>query len=344
MQNGISLLLATGIFFVSISSHADDTDPWFTGPLLALSAQNIDRGDVNVVFGAGVQLSDKIFNNHWASVDAANYSSTQIAPMFAYGLTDHLDFSFYALDEINQSQTSNYHHVGDATVVLGYQVISQDDHPSWPDFRFALQQDLPTGLFTRFSAFNAGAESTGTGSYQTTPSFNFDYLKQLNEQHYLKSQINFSYTWAAPVRLSGLSAYGGTLQTNGIIHPGNSFSIDLAEELTLTQNWVAVMEVNYIYQFASTFSGTLGTRSLNDPIVAGSNHKRINAVRRFIATRHNLGNGGIGSGTQDQISLAPAMEYNFSENYGVIAGVWFTVAGRNIPQFMMPLIEFTATW
>jgi hypothetical protein len=41
-------------------------------------------------------------------------------------------------------------------------------------------------------------------------------------------------------------------------------------------------------------------------------------------------NGGPSS---SQYSLAPAIEYNWSQNIGLIGGVWFTVAGQNISQF-----------
>jgi hypothetical protein len=37
-------------------------------------------------------------------------------------------------------------------------------------------------------------------------------------------------------------------------------------------------------------------------------------------------------------SLAPALEYNWSENAGVIAGVAFTVAGRNTSATVMPVM------
>ncbi len=37
--------------------------------------------------------------------------------------------------------------------------------------------------------------------------------------------------------------------------------------------------------------------------------------------------------SSEQWSLAPAIEYDWSTHFGVISGVWFTVAGRNAPAF-----------
>ena len=38
--------------------------------------------------------------------------------------------------------------------------------------------------------------------------------------------------------------------------------------------------------------------------------------------------------SSEQISMAPALEYNFNANVGIIGGAWFSVAGRNSTQFI----------
>ena len=42
----------------------------------------------------------------------------------------------------------------------------------------------------------------------------------------------------------------------------------------------------------------------------------------------------IGSGSSDVLSLAPALEWNFTENLGIIGGVWFSLTGRNSEDFI----------
>jgi len=120
--------------------------------------------------------------------------------------------------------------------------------------------------------------------------------------------------------------------------------VDLAGEFTLTQRWVAVLEGNLIYQQASKFHGRLGERTANDPLPLG-NHPRLSTLlHRLFPSRHNIEGTGIGSGNLNQLTLAPGLEYNFSANYGVIAGAWFTVAGKNTPVFVAPMIVFNAYW
>ena len=318
-------------------------DPWFTGPLLASPAQTVPRGGVTVFFETGHASSDSLYNNEWQRIAQLSYKTTQISPQFMYGLTDHLDIEYNALYEINQSRKASYEHIGDSSITLGFQALSQKNNPSHPDLRITITEVLPSGLFERFSPMNSGAEATGMGSYQSTLGFNFQYLSQLNAKHDLNSHLSITYTYANATNINGVSTYGGSSQTKGTINPGNAITIDLAGEFTLTQQWVAVMEANFIYQQASRFKGIVGVRSATDPILITKTNATSMSHRLF-PNKHNIGSRGIGSGNLDQISLAPALEYNLSHNFGVISGVWFTVTGKNTPQFIAPIIQFTASW
>ncbi|HBI21820.1 MAG TPA: hypothetical protein DDY37_04435 [Legionella sp.] len=195
-----------------------------------------------------------------------------------------------------------------------------------------MQEIIPTGIYNQLAPLNNGTEITGTGSYQTALGLNFQYLKSFNDIHYLNSHLSFIYSHAATVLLNGISAYGGTERTKGLIAPGDSVGINLAGEFTLTQHWVAVIEGNFIYQQASRFRGSLGENAL----------AKVSTSR--LSTLAGGGLRGIGNGDIDQFTLSPGLEYNFSVNYGVIAGVWFMVAGKNAPSFVAPMMMFNAYW
>jgi hypothetical protein len=42
-----------------------------------------------------------------------------------------------------------------------------------------------------------------------------------------------------------------------------------------------------------------------------------------------------------QVGLAPAIEYNFSDEVGLIAGSWFTILGRNSYQIVSAIASVT---
>ena len=96
--------------------------------------------------------------------------------------------------------------------------------------------------------------------------------------------------------------------TKGRIHPGASYASDFAIEYTLTQHWVPVMEVLYVHSTSSSFNGNPG-------FTPGGTAAAI---------------GGRG---RDSVSLAPAIEYNFTANLGIIGGIWFSVTGPHPAKF-----------
>ena len=118
------------------------------------------------------------------------------------------------------------------------------------------------------------------------------------------------------MRFCPKSNYGGSIDTNGGIRPGNLWSIDLATQFSITQNWAAVMEGYYFSRQAAKFHGYLGSDA----------------------------DAMLGSPPSAEISIAPAVEYSFTENYGIIAGVWWSLKGKSSSHFITPTLAFNAYW
>ncbi len=126
----------------------------------------------------------------------------------------------------------------------------------------------------------------------------------------------------------------------------------MAAEYSITQNWVAVIETYILAQQASSFTGVITTDSSSfDQQVAQSRvlnkHGRLKRItfNNITPSQHNIGGSdNIGSGNVAEITLAPALEYNFSENLGIIGGAWFTLSGKNTPAFISTMIELTMSW
>lgn len=47
----------------------------------------------------------------------------------------------------------------------------------------------------------------------------------------------------------------------------------------------------------------------------------------------------VGLPSSEQFSFAPAIEYNFTENFGIITGVWLSAFGRNSPRFRTGIVN-----
>jgi hypothetical protein len=91
---------------------------------------------------------------------------------------------------------------------------------------------------------------------------------------------------------------------------GSSYSADFGYEFSFTQRWVFALDVVYNYNQKTTFSGRSGGSPVGGPF-------------------------------SDELSLAPAIEYNVNENLGFLGGVWFSVWGRNSLDFVSGIVSFT---
>lgn len=205
------------------------------------------------------------------------------------------------------------------SVLLGLQLMRQKNSKWRPNLRVTLRQTVPTGQFEQFSPSDKGVEMTGSGSYQTAIAMNFQLLSKINDTNYLRSRLILNYQYAAPVDVRGINTYGGNVTTRGTVHPGHLYSVDLSGELTITKHWVAVMEGYYFYQTKTSFSGFAGI-PLNNKIPI------------------------ISKPFGEEVSLAPAIEYNFNSHIGVIAGVWFAVAGRSASSFRSTVVAINTYW
>ena len=331
------LLLANG--------HIASADPWFTGPLLALAGETMAPGQGSIEIYSYYTTISNIYDRSWNKIGVPTVVSKQFFPDISYGLINNVDIEVQPIYVMPQNEHATGNNIGDTTVILGFQVLREGNDHAHPNLRLTLQEIFPTGLYDHLDPKKFGTDASGTGSYQTSLGLNFEHLASLTETHYLDTYLSLTYNYAASVPLNGLSVYGGNPATKGRIAPGNSLNIDAAGELSLTQNWVAVMEGFFLYQQASSFTGSFGHPSPSAPVIIDRNHKRRLQRNRIVPTRHNIGGkSGIGGGNSDQFTLAPAIEYNFSDNYGIIGGVIFTVAGKNTASYSTATLAFNASW
>ena len=122
-----------------------------------------------------------------------------------------------------------------------------------------------------------------------------------------------------PTEVHGFNTYGGGYGTKGRVLPGNIAQGIFSFELTLTQNWALAMDTVYTHTDRTQFFGTLGTTSTGAPAT-------------------------VGTPSQEQLSFSPAIEYNFSANFGIIIGAWVSAIGRNSEVFRSGVINVDYTY
>jgi hypothetical protein len=313
------LLVFTICSLVFIAKPINAAEPWFTGPLLAPAGNTIPNGHFNLEPYLFYTNNIGSFNRHGKLVHTRSPQTTQVNPVLSFGLTERMDFQLSLPYAINHVHGITRDYIGDVGAIMGFQAFAQGDHRWRPSLRITLQEQFPTGRFDKLNPILKGTDGTGMGSYQTSLTFNFQHQILLWAEHYLCSLLSLNYTVPSSLTLQGISTYGGTPATKGSFNPRNLASIDIAEEFSVTQNWALVMEAYYVSRQASRFHGFSGF-----------------LTNGFAAQ--------IGAPTSNELSLAPAIEYNFSANYGIIAGVWFAVHGKSSTDFISTVVAFNAYW
>ncbi len=305
--------------FIYTLSSLGYAGPWFTGPILAPAGHTVARGHTNLeiygldVFGYGQ------YNSSGTIVHTPLFKSFVVNPILTHGFTDWLDVQLAVPYAFDSTRKQNYNRISDTTVALGFQLVAQQDSPKKADLRILLQEVFPTGKFDNLNPRLLGTDSTGLGSYQTQVGINLQYLREVFIGHYLRTRLILSHLYTSPVTVHGLNSYGGAVDTDGRIEGVHENDADLAFEYTLTQNWVAVMEGTLSEGGATRFKGFRGTTVSGLP-------------------------ANIGSGSFNEVALAPALEYNFNANIGLIGGVWFPVSGKNTSYFRTYVLALNAFW
>jgi hypothetical protein len=291
-----------------------DYAPLFTGPLLAPSGVTIPKGHINIEPYFFYTDNQGIYNRHWHTNHVNKSHSVSLNPfLITYGLNDFLDMQMSFPLNINRVMGQHGAGISDLNVLLGIQVIRQSENNNLPDLRISLGETFPTGKYNNLNPTKASVEGNGFGVYETALSFNFQKLYKLFN-HYLRNRVILRISSPNDrVNLKGFTSYGGGFGTRGSLHVGNNFVFDTSIEYSLTRNWVGVFEVQVVNRDKTNFWGVPG-------------------VTQTGATPT------IGHGVIDSITLAPAIEYNFSPHLGIIAGSWFTVAGRETSEFISAVI------
>jgi hypothetical protein len=291
------------------NSAEDSGLPWFTGPLLAGSGNTLPANHFNIQPYFFYTRAHGFFNSERSasSFEHNVYTYTPTLVM-SVGLTDFMDVQAIVPYVYNHTNGQDNQNIGDSTFTLGFQLLRGETNTWRPSIRGTIGETFPIGEFENLDPNGNGTDSTGTGAYRTSLGLNFQQLWQVGSTRYFRDRLSLGYTFEATTHLQGFTAFGGNAQTRGKQKLGYQFSADLGFEYTLTDHWVPALDIMFTTNGSSNFTGVTGTNPQGLPAIE---------------------NGHSG----DELSLAPAIEYNVNSHLGIIAGPWFSIAGRNATQF-----------
>ncbi len=308
MRHLIPFLGLIGLISNLHSSDPEMGSPWFTGPLLTPSPHVVTVGHVNFEPYVFYTHSNSRYNNKGNKESVPTTLVWNEVFSLQVGITDRMEFDINPTVFTTTRKGQTYSAMGDTLAVLGFQAYA-DPKTYFPDVKLSLRVLFPTGKYHRLIPEAYSADATGGGAYTTSFAICLGKTYKLYGSHYLNTRLFFSYAYSFPVHVEGFSIYGGGYGTYGEVSPGNAFFSALGLEYNLTRNWALAIDFTYLNEGKTTFQGDAGFLTPpKDPIQIPSS---------------------LGSNASYLWTIAPAIEYNFNTNWGIIVGPVFTIAGKN---------------
>lgn len=286
-------------------------DQWFTGPLVATSPALPKAGlfvlepYVITTLNTGRYLA----NGH--HVGGSNQSRNgAILPFVEYSITDRLTID--AVPQINygwnEHTTTRNAVASDLPVDLKYRLLDQVVNTATPSATVSVGMSFPTGPFDKLGS---ELEETGSGVYYARQGGTLQWLFNTWDNHPLRVRL-----WGSveePLNhptVRNVSVYGTGPSFFGKAKPGITATVGISPEYALTQRWVLAADIFRSYADKASVSGT----DINGNLFSAR------------------------PGSSGSWAVAPAVEYNWSPKYGVIAGVQLNFAGHNTSSYVAPQI------
>lgn len=309
----ISLSLLSAFVPACMAQAQDSTrELRWTGPLVS-SAPPLPQGVLNV---EPYLIQTQVVGNYdehsrRRGIDAAA-DDWQLALPIQYGVSDRFNLGV-VLNALHarQQRGGAYWASGDSSLSASWLLASgSGENPA--ALTVALKQNLPTGRHDKLD--QAGLLSaTGTGALSTTVGI---YGQQFFlAQDTLRGRINLN--WRLPgarVRVDGRSGYGTVPGFHGKAVLGAAMQASASLEYSLDTRWV--------------LAGDLVYEKENGAHVRGDVHTQGQALHP----------ADVDLPSSWRVSVAPAVEYNWSPNAGVIVGALVSLDGRNSAAIVQPQV------
>ena len=277
-------------------------EAWWTGPLIASSAETLPRDHVLV--------EPYLFN-----VRAGNSDYIGSLTYLLYGATDNLTLGFiptFGASRPDHAKPRGSVGIGDLTVSAQYRLHHSAPGAIVPSISLVAQRIVPLGRFDRLQ----GKPETGIGSGTATTLVGvyFQRIDRIASGRPLRTRVNLTHTFGARVALRDDSVYGTSSGFRGSAGVGAVTVFDLSIEYSLSRRLVIASDFNYRHTGSIAVLGNAA-----DPT----------SYRADIAATSSF-------------SFAPAIEYSWAVDRGALIGVRVTPRHNGSSTSWTPVVAFNA--
>jgi hypothetical protein len=183
-----------------------------------------------------------------------------------------------------------------------------------PTVAIVLQESIPTGKHDRLGPSKNGR---GSGSFATEVGVNVQHYFLLKSGRLLRGRINLLKSFPHGADVVDRSVYGTGPGFRGHAKPGSRTTLIAAVEYSVSREWVVALDIVAERTAKTRLEGRYGAD--------GPLEKQTFPVSRYVG-------------------FAPAVEYNWNDNTGILLGVRIIPKGHNTPSSVTPAIAFSRFW
>lgn len=296
-------------------------DAWWTGPIIAAGAGTLPQGHALIEPYLFDVIRYRRYDGRGHERNASRTHYYGSLTYILYGVTDRFTAGLiptFGYNDVSEGRDSSAIQVGDVTLQGQYRLSQFRQGSTIPTMSFVVQQTLPTGKYDRLGTdVNDGL---GAGAHTTTLALYSQYYFWMPNGRILRSRFNVSYALSDDVNVEGISVYGTNVGFRGTARPGDVLTIISSFEYSITRQWVFALDLLYQHDASTRLAGIQ-----MDPATGA---ERV---------EENFGSAW-------RFGVAPAIEYNFTNRIGIIAGARWFAAGRNTSATITPVIAINMVY
>ncbi|HEX4839258.1 MAG TPA: hypothetical protein VFU89_02310 [Rhabdochlamydiaceae bacterium] len=284
---------------------ASEEGPWLTGPIVTPAPHVVPVGHQNYEQYLFWYQFKGVYNDHWRPVKKPLFTTIQSQTLFQFGVLPATEIDIFPTFQYNHFMHMHKWCFSDLPVSISFQLLMDKPDEWWPSIKLRLGAIVPLGKHDRLDPPKIGTDLSGTGNWSPGISLVFGRLFNFGNYNFLALRFAAKYEFGTSVNIHGESAYVGAPDSDGVtgtrgrVYPGQVLTLEQGIEYSITHNWAFAMDIVYKHCNRTCFKGQTPPGST------------------------------VGYRSAELLSLAPAIEYNFNANIGIIFGPWFTVIGRN---------------
>jgi hypothetical protein len=232
---------------------------------------------------------------------------------YQYGLLDNVTVGVQPFFSLGTRKYNRGAAIGDFKLLSQVRLSHFTPKHRVPSVSLVTNLVLPTGQDDHLGALKEGH---GNGSFAPEIGLNVQQYFLLGNGRLLRARFNILKDFPISHDVSGRSVFGTSAGFHGRAKPGSKTSLIAGMEYSLTKEWVLAFDVERDQWGRTKVVG----------------HDASGAPVKHISRKSwNVG-------------FAPAVEYNWSDRAGIIAGVWIVARGHNSRSSVTPAIAIQRFW